>query len=178
MKNLISLLRAETTELKKKFVDATIDFSKKEYKRNVKLSKLNQFELGATIGLKSHLKANHFGETQMAFCDVDGLRFWSHKASLKLDRLQNKVCKIAEMGQDKFTQLEVDNAIEHYDYSIVKLATRVSNKGLDLNNLKMETTCMNVNIETIISDGEKTVKAFTIIASGIVQKPHYRYLVK
>jgi hypothetical protein len=29
-----------------------------------------------------------------------------------------------------------------------------------------------------LSDGEKVVKAFTIIAEGTIQRPHYRYLVK
>ena len=35
-----------------------------------------------------------------------------------------------------------------------------------------------INIDTIISDGEKQVKAQTICAWGEIQRPHYRYLVK
>jgi hypothetical protein len=35
-----------------------------------------------------------------------------------------------------------------------------------------------VNIDMTLTDGEKTVKAFTIIAEGQIQRPHYRYLVK
>jgi len=35
-----------------------------------------------------------------------------------------------------------------------------------------------VNIETTLTDGEKMVRAYTIIAEGQVQRPHYRYLIK
>jgi hypothetical protein len=37
---------------------------------------------------------------------------------------------------------------------------------------------VGVNFETTLSDGEKIVRAFTIVASGEIQKPHYRYLIK
>jgi hypothetical protein len=44
--------------------------------------------------------------------------------------------------------------------------------------LVVETSHIGVNINTTLTDGEKTVRAFTIIASGEIQRPHYRYLVK
>jgi hypothetical protein len=51
-------------------------------------------------------------------------------------------------------------------------------KGLNEENLKVVTSHIGININTTISDGDKTVKAWTIIAEGEIQKPHYRYLVK
>ena len=42
----------------------------------------------------------------------------------------------------------------------------------------MDSTYLDPNMSTIITDGKKVVRAFTIIASGAIQKPHYRYLVK
>jgi hypothetical protein len=69
-------------------------------------------------------------------------------------------------------------AIEHYEFSIEKLAERIIKKGLNQDNLKIVTSHIGVNIETTINDGNKTVRAFTIIAEGEIQKPHYRYLVK
>ena len=37
---------------------------------------------------------------------------------------------------------------------------------------------IGVNIESIITDGTKTVRAWTIVAEGEIQRPHYRYLIK
>lgn len=37
---------------------------------------------------------------------------------------------------------------------------------------------LGVNIETTITDGVKKVRAFTIVAEGEIQRPHYRYLIK
>ena len=59
-----------------------------------------------------------------------------------------------------------------------KLAFRIEQKGLNTDNLKLSSSHVGVNFETAITDGTKTVRAFTIIASGPVQRPHYRYLVK
>lgn len=79
---------------------------------------------------------------------------------------------------EDYTEIQVKNAKEHYLNSIKKLAFRIEKKGLNENNLKMSTSYLDPNISTIITDGEKTVSAFTIIASGMIQRPHYRYLVK
>ncbi len=69
-------------------------------------------------------------------------------------------------------------AEEHYNNSIERLAARIEKKGLNQANLTTVTGHVGVNIETTLTDGEKTVTAWTIIASGPIQRPHYRYLVK
>jgi hypothetical protein len=51
-------------------------------------------------------------------------------------------------------------------------------KGIDINNMKVVSGYVGVNVEMTISDGDKYVKAWTIVAEGTVQRPHYRYLVK
>ena len=79
---------------------------------------------------------------------------------------------------NKFISIQTQKAEKHYKKSIEKLAVRVLKKGLNTNSLKMSTSYLDPNISTIITDGEKTVRAYTIIASGRIQKPHYRYLVK
>ena len=88
-------------------------------------------------------------------------------------------CVVNAKGKvEEFTEIQVKKAEIHYSNSIEKLAFRIAKKGLNENNLKMSTTYFDPNISTIITDGEKTVSAYTIIASGRVQKPHYRYLIK
>ena len=62
--------------------------------------------------------------------------------------------------------------------SIEKLAKRIEKKGLNQENIRTITSHVGVNIETTLTDGNKTVRAFTIIAQGTIQKPHYRYLIK
>ena len=70
------------------------------------------------------------------------------------------------------------NALSHYENSILKLALRIEQKELNQDKLEMVTSHIDVNISTTITDGDKSVKAWTIIAEGPIQRPHYRYLVK
>jgi len=51
-------------------------------------------------------------------------------------------------------------------------------KNLDWTNIKIENGSVGVNINITITDGEQTVRAWTIIAEGEIQRPHYRYLIK
>ena len=69
-------------------------------------------------------------------------------------------------------------AILHYEQSIQKLAFRIKGKGMNEDKIQVCNTYIGVNIETTITDGDKTINAFTIIAAGDIQRPHYRYLFK
>tara|TARA_R110000851_G_scaffold231888_1_gene384620 strand:- start:197 stop:856 length:660 start_codon:yes stop_codon:yes gene_type:complete len=192
MKNLVQLLKTETAELKSKFIEKTKIYAQEEFERINKLSKLNQFELGATMGLKSYIRTENvctklYPNGKQEFSPIDcvypdgtptTLNFWNHKVSLKFETLERKVKKVSKMGVDKFIANEIKLAIAHYEDSIIKLAKRIMRKDLDLNNIKMETSAIDVNITTTITDGKKSVCAYTIIASGPIQKPHYRYLIK
>jgi hypothetical protein len=44
--------------------------------------------------------------------------------------------------------------------------------------MKIISGTVGVNINITLTDGDKTVRAYTIVAEGEIQKPHYRYLVK
>ena len=182
MKNLVKELTKQTQDLRTKYIAETKIYAKVEFDKNVELSKLNVYYLGETFGFKTELHADEraFGSKspQRRFSKIDNLHFYNHKASLKLDRLQTKIANISNMGLEKFTSKEVKKAEDHYTHSIEKLAHRIIKKGLDLNNIKMKSSFLDPNMSTTITDDVKTVRAFTIIASGAVQKPHYRYLIK
>jgi ribosome-binding ATPase YchF (GTP1/OBG family) len=79
---------------------------------------------------------------------------------------------------DTWIEIQVESAKKHYANSIVKLAQRIEKKDLNQDKLELTTSYMDLNISTTITDGEKKVRAYTIIACGEIQKPHYRYLVK
>lgn len=81
-------------------------------------------------------------------------------------------------GQKKFVDREIRLAQNHFEDSLRKLVDRIEKKGLNKESLRIKTSHVGVHIETTLTDGEKTVKAWTIIAEGPVQRPHYRYLVK
>jgi hypothetical protein len=85
---------------------------------------------------------------------------------------------IIQSGVEKFVEKQVKEAGEHYESSILKLSAKIEKKGLNIENLEVKSGRVGVNFETTLTDGEKIVRAFTIVASGDIQKPHYRYLIK
>lgn len=96
------------------------------------------------------------------------------------DAKMNKILLILFRGKSEFIQKANEDAEKHYISSIKKLSNRIQEKGLNLNNLEIITNSEmeKGNISTTISDGIKTLRAFTILAWGNIQKPHYRYLIK
>ncbi len=173
MQNLISNLKSQTKVLKDKYVERTKEYATSEFKRLEKLTNLNKFQIGHNeLGLDLNEKGTDFLPLP------NGVHPCNDKISITLDNLISKIRSSVNMGIEKFVSKEENLAVKHYNNSIVKLAKRISRKDLDLNNLEMNTVCMDVNIETFITDGKKMVKAWTIIAGGCVQRPHYRYLIK
>lgn len=174
MENLIKILKKETETLKIQYIAKT-----KEWARD-------RFDvIMARSGWDNLQWCNFFGLTQEVY-NKGGLSefrsfpkgFYNTKQSREYARLQDQVSKVKKMGVEEFMLTEEKKAELHYEGSIVKLANRIEKKGLNINKLVVETSHIGVNINTTLTDGEKTVKAFTIIASGEIQRPHYRYLVK
>lgn len=147
MSKLIEILKKETSSLKAQYIDMTTEWATDEF---------NRLRTWAT-------------EYQTG-------KFGFGEASKKYYRLP--YCVVNSNGTvEMYVEMMVGNAISHYEDSIAKLAARIEAKGLNVSNLKVKTSHIGVNIETVLTDGSKTVKAFTIIAEGQVQRPHYRYLV-
>lgn len=148
MKNLIEILKKETETLKIQYIEMTEKWAVKEFEC-----------------LRQWTKDYHAG------------KFGFGEASKKYYRLpyyiQNSSGKV-----EQHIEKMVKNATEHYELSIAKLAARIEKKGLNQQNLKTVTSHIGVNIETVLTDGKNTVRAFTIIAGGAIQKPHYRYLIR
>lgn len=148
MTTLIELLKKETESLKIQYIEMTSEWASKEFDR-----------------LRNWANRYNMGE------------FGYGEASKKYYRLPYDVVN-SNGKKENFVEREVKNAEEHYEASIEKLAFRIEKKGLNQNNLKLGTSHIGVNIETTITDGNKKVSAWTIIASGAIQRPHYRYLIK
>jgi len=157
---IIDLLKTELEPLRTIYHEKTEEWSKREFENITKLANLTQEQLLAQYG-------KDVTETYRII--PQNIKDWNAGCKETVDQgittYLEKTWKLAEM---------------HYQNSIVKLANRINNKKLNIKNLKAKTeySRVDVNISTIISDGEESVRAWTIIAGGEIQRPHYRYLVK
>lgn len=109
----------------------------------------------------------------------------SDKYSLKrdYDTISKKLTKmrsIMNMGLDSFVQESLKNAEQHYSSSLSKLALRITQKGFDMKNFNLISGYVGINLNMTMTDGVKSVNAWTIWAAqdSELVTPHYRYLVK
>ena len=174
MSNLINLLKEQTITLKEQYVQKTIEWTNKDYQRYVEMKKWNEERWAKYLGVPTRL-ANP--GSAMEFVTFHN-GFYSTRASREYGKIKNKIYQALSLGLDKYIEKAKKSAEQHYEDSIIKLSDRILRKGLIEENLKLKTSHIGVNIETTITDGIKTVRAFTIIAEGEIQCPHYRYLVK
>lgn len=156
MKNLIDILTEETQTLKEQYIQFTSEWANQEFHR-----------------LRQWLK--DYGIWERENWSKKEMRNEYHRkqkiqASIPYEVFTNKI--------EQFVEKQIKNAEKHYIQSIAKLALRIEQKQLNINNLKAVTSHIGVNIDTTLTDGEKVVRAFTIIANGEINRPHYRYLIK
>ena len=85
---------------------------------------------------------------------------------------------LSRLAPEEFQAKALKKAEAHFSQSIEKLAARVAKKGLNVDACTVAAQYLDANLACTITDGEKTVSAYTIIAEGPIQRPHYRYLIK
>lgn len=78
---------------------------------------------------------------------------------------------------DKYISKEMTKQAKHFESKQVKLAKRLMKQGMN-ENVEVSIFSEYPNLDGNATDGKQTVNFFTIVASGAVQKPHFRYLVK
>lgn len=153
---LIDILKNETNSLKIQFIEFIKEYSINEFNQ---LSKLTYNEVNEKWG----------------YYDIKWNRWCQSKKSYAIWR---QISKMTYEGLDVYVANAIKDAENHYENSIIKLALRIEKKELNIDLLKCTTSHIGRNINTTLTDGTKTVRAFTILAEGEIQKPHYRYLVK
>lgn len=156
MELLIETLKNQTESLKVQFIELTRDFAINEF---------NEFH---------NLTYQQVNE-RWGYYDSKYNRYCQSKKSYQMMRT---IDAMNYYGLEIHIKVAIQEAIDHYNDSIVKLAVRIVKKGLDIKLLQCTTSHIGRNIETILTDGSKIVKAQTILAEGEINKPHYRYLVK
>jgi hypothetical protein len=175
---LLEKLFKETLELKQSYINRVKDWSKKNYEINNERQKWRNKEWLNFLGIEPvyvEVKTNN-GEYVNSACFPKG--FHNTENAIKLNNLQRDVRRIAGKNEEDYINHEIKEAIRYYEKSIMKLNERLKDYNIDVNNIVLNSSYVKENIETIIYDGKIKIRAHTIIASGEVQKPHYRYLIK
>lgn len=155
---LLALLKRETESLRVEFIERTREWATAQFARFVELAKT------------SPEYADYHDGSRMNY--EGGKRYRQARERVESAR------RYVTYGESAFIEREVRAAESHYQASIEKLALRIEKKGLNKSALRVKSARLEMNFETTISDGEQSVRAFTILAYGPIQRPHYRYLVK
>lgn len=174
MKNLVDILKSETQTLKEQYIQKTKMWAEQYFKKVEARKTWKEVDWCKFLGITPRLVNEGTSIEFLGFPNG----FYNTSNSKTFRRLREETRKLTSMGIEKYLEKEQKYAELHYETSIQKLAARIEKKGLNVENLKVVTSHVGVNIDTVLSDGEKTVKAFTIIAEGEIQRPHYRYLIK
>jgi hypothetical protein len=165
--NLIAILTEQTQDLLVAFIERTREYAVEMFARYEQAA-AKPYPRYADFATPGFVKGKGFASIDYA----------QGKAFHKAEQARSNACRIVEAGIEDFVGREVILAERHYAGSIAKLAARIEKKGLDQSSLVVATGWVGVNIETTLTDGVKSVKAWTIIASGPCVRPHYRYLIK
>ena len=160
---ILAVLKVELEPLRLMFHEKTEHWSTDSFKDMVALSKLSEEEL-----------LEKYGQDPVENC--------GYKSRYIPYEIRNDIQKkkyLVKQGIEAFLKTAHKNAEAHYQNSVIKLASRIDKKGLDASKLTAKTkySKIDLNISTTLTDGSQTLRARTIIASGPIQRPHYRYIV-
>lgn len=162
--SITEILLDQTTILKEEYIARTNEYADKSFSGYKKITELSREEL-----IKKYPRNFiNFKKEQEIGLSKKGL-----------DVLNLSLIIVRE-GIKKYKDKKVYIAEVHYYGSIRRLVDRLNSKGIiQASDFKIETARVGINIETLIrhKDG-KTTRAWTIVASGEIIAPHFRYLVK
>jgi hypothetical protein len=175
MKTLIEQLTEQTQDLKEQFVNQTKEWAENNFATVAARLKWKDIDWCKYMGITPEVK--NAGTSMQFYGFPKG--FYNTKDARVLDRLKTEVSRLNSLGLEKYVAKEVKGAEDHYNDSVAKLAFRLNKKGVvDGSNFTITTARIGVNLEITIRHGSKVTRAWTIIAFGEIQRPHYRYLVK
>ena len=174
MQKLIEILKNETHSLKEQYLQMTEKWAAVKYEKCVEMKAWKVEQWAKFLGVGTSITNEGSSRAFLSF----EKGFYNSRHARVYDKEKRAIQAVVDLTLPEFLAKRKKEAEEHYENSILKLADRIDKKGLNIDALKATTSHINVNIETVLTDGVKTVKAFTIIASGAIQCPHYRYLIK
>lgn len=175
MKTLIEQLQEQTQDLKEQYVDFTRIWAEQNYNRISERLNWKDADWCKLLGITPEVRKDFQNVEFLTF----PIGFYNTKGARVLNRLKSEVSTITTFGLEEYVRRELKDAELHYRQSIEKLVFRLNKKGVtDDSEFKISSGRIGLNFECTINHGGKVTRAFTILAKGEIQRPHYRYLVK
>lgn len=185
-KELIQKLTAGMKDLHDAYIVATKKYAKATFagmQNRVSWTMLQWYE---AYGVKTEVGYSKHGvnvpagtEGAKEYIDVDSKEY-NGKRLYKMRNKRSDEAQTVNDGFEKYETAEINAAERHFSNSIDKLAYRIREKSLNIEKMKISnnSSIRGNGIDTTITDGTNVVNAWTIIAEGPINRPHYRYLVK
>jgi hypothetical protein len=158
--SLVEALKKETAKLKNLYLIRSIEYADNVYKSRLEI---------VAQGLPEAPAKDYRG----FFLDKEAGKIYRAKVANYYEAKSKTTITIAAHAAIAKEQAEA-----HYERSILKLALCVLDKGLDESKISASSSHVGHNFDTTLTDGDKTVRAFTILAWGPIVRPHFRYLIK
>lgn len=178
MENLKNKLSVQLQEFKAAYLAKTKVWAQQEHQRMVAMSKWSEEQWCNYLGCTPRIVEKDPERPWLLTGTFFPKNFYNTYQSRTYYNLVRKASGIARMSCENFVRKEEKCAEISFENSLEKLVSRIENKGLNQEKLEVTSSYLDPNLNCTITDGEKTVKAWTIIAQGPIQRPHYRYLVK
>lgn len=160
--DLVNKLMSQTEDFKNTYIENTKSWSIKSFEG---ISKMTEEGIINNRGVSTTFN----GVTRMSHSKASYAYF-------------KKISAIIYNGMDNYVSNKVKEAEMHYIQSIKKLAHKIKAKGLEISKVEVDSNytkfAIDNSMEVVISDGTMTVRAWTILAMGEINAPHYRYLIK
>lgn len=170
-KAIYKKLHKLSTSFKKTYIEKVDKFERKrvsfilEKYGHLKTLKMCYDQYGEEV-----VKKNHRGEDHTVTVIPKHIEETYYEV-LKLNRL------IKEGHLEQHFEKNIKKAEKTFESKLLKLSLRLSDKEFT-NKVEIKSASVGVNFEATLVEGDKTVSAYTIIAEGEIQRPHYRYLIK
>ena len=65
-----------------------------------------------------------------------------------------------------------------FDNGLLKITNAIIGLAMDIDAIVVNDIKIENGIDITLTDGQKKCHIFTIIASGYIQRPHFRFLIK
>jgi hypothetical protein len=174
---LITDLTHKTQGLRHAYITKVKEYTKEAFEYAVKRTKWTEKEWFNEYKIEYVEKPSLYKPGTLVIEPLS--KEYNGKRYYKMRSEQRNVKDIVAAGYQKLEDKEVMFAERHYADSVEKLAQRLHDKGLtEGQSFEITSGWVGVNFNIIIKHGDEVTKAWTIVASGPIQRPHYRYLVK
>lgn len=173
---LFDLLVQNTQDLYNEYIKRTEEFAISYFNQMAERNRWNEKQwadfLGVGVRVANKGKLTEFITFEEGFYNTKKSRVYRSK--------RNECSVVSKRGLQAQIDYELNKAEIHYQDSIKKLNDRLIKKGVPegSENVIISNARVGVNLEITIQFNDIKVRAWTVVASGPVQRPHYRYLVK